>query len=152
MWALSSYFFYLYMVFIQHCFHLEQHCFHLDRQFSCSSNGSNWLSRILTQYSPVIQKSCSSWLSCTISVPKNTNDQENSQNNLARFWGVRRQSAVWYTNNKTSSDMYYVGWYNSKYWFIKLYWISVELLLWSMDKQYLRFLLLRYYKTPFNIK
>ena len=35
------------MVFFQHCFHLEQHCFHMDRQFSCSSNISNWLSRVL---------------------------------------------------------------------------------------------------------
>ena len=55
------------MVFIQHCFHLEQHCFHLDRQFSCSSNISNWLSRIPIQYSLFIQNSCSSWLSCTLS-------------------------------------------------------------------------------------
>ena len=56
------------MVFIQHCFHLEQHCFHLDRQFSCYPNISNWLSRFPTQSSLVIQNSCSSWLSCTLSV------------------------------------------------------------------------------------
>ena len=55
------------MVFIQHCIHLEHHCFNLDRQFSYSSNISNWLSRILTQYSIVIQNSCSSWISCTLS-------------------------------------------------------------------------------------
>ena len=55
------------MVFIQHYFHLEQHFFHLDRQFSCSSNISNWLSRIPTQYSVVIQNSCSSWLYCILS-------------------------------------------------------------------------------------
>ena len=67
LWALSSYFLYLYMVFIQHCFHPEQHCFRLDRQFSCSSNISNWLSWIPTQSSIVIQNSCSSWLSCTLS-------------------------------------------------------------------------------------
>ena len=68
LWALSSYFLYLYMVFIQHCFHLEQHCFHLDRQFSCSPNISNWLSWFVTQSSLVIQNSCSSWRSCTLSV------------------------------------------------------------------------------------
>ena len=56
------------MVFIQYCFHLEQHCFHIDRQFSCSPNISNWLSRIPTQPSLVIQNSCSSWLSCIISM------------------------------------------------------------------------------------
>ena len=59
------------MVFIQHCFHIEQHCFHLDRQLSCSSKISNWLSRIPTQYSLVIQNSCSSWLSCTLSLLSN---------------------------------------------------------------------------------
>ena len=79
LWALSSYFFYLYMVFIQHCFQLEQHCFHLDRQFSCYSNISNWLSRIPTQSSLVIQNSCSSWLSCTLSlllsIPSDWNEQ-----------------------------------------------------------------------------
>ena len=53
MWASSSYILYLYMFFIQHYFQLEQHCFHLDRQFSCSSNISNWLSRIPTQSSLV---------------------------------------------------------------------------------------------------
>ena len=42
-------------------------CFHIDRQFSCSPNISNWLSRITTQSSLVIQNSCSSWLSCTLS-------------------------------------------------------------------------------------
>ena len=68
LWALSSYLLYLYMVFIQHCFHLEQHCFHLDRQFSCSSKISNLLSRIPTQSSLEIQNSCSSWLSCTLSI------------------------------------------------------------------------------------
>ena len=67
LWNLSSYFLYLYMVSIQHCFHLEQHCFHIDRQFSCSPNISNWLSRVPTQSSLVIQNSCSSWLSCTLS-------------------------------------------------------------------------------------
>ena len=67
LWDLSPFFLYLYMVFIQHCFHLEQHCFHLDRQFSCSSNISKWLSRIPTQSSLVIQNSCSSWPSCTLS-------------------------------------------------------------------------------------
>ena len=67
LWSLSSHFLYLYMVFIQHCFHLEQHFFHLDRQFSCSSNISNWLSRIPTQSSLAIQNSCSSWLPCTLS-------------------------------------------------------------------------------------
>ena len=60
MWAISSYFLYLYMVFIQHCFHLEQHCFHLDRQFSFSPKTSNWLSWVPTQSSQVIQNSCSS--------------------------------------------------------------------------------------------
>ena len=48
------------MVFIQHCFHLEKHYFHLDRQFSCSPNISNWLSRVPTQSSLVIQNSFSS--------------------------------------------------------------------------------------------
>ena len=48
------------MVFFQHCFHLEQHCFHHDRQFSCSPNISNWLSRVPTQSSLVIQNYCSS--------------------------------------------------------------------------------------------
>ena len=66
LWDLTSKFIYLYMVFNQHCFHLEQYCFYLDRQFSCSSNISNWLSRVPTQYSQVIQNSCSSWLSCTL--------------------------------------------------------------------------------------
>ena len=60
LWYLSSYFIYLYVVFFQHCFHLEQHCFHLDRQFSCSPNISNWLSQVPTQSSIVIQNSCSS--------------------------------------------------------------------------------------------
>ena len=76
LWNLSSYFLYLYMVFIQMCFHLEQHCFHLDRQFSCSPNISNWLSRVPTQYSLVIHNFFSSWLSCTLSIrlwfPSNT--------------------------------------------------------------------------------
>ena len=67
LWAQSSYFLYLYMVFIQHCFQLEQHCFHLDIQFSCSSNISNWLSRIPTQSSLVIKNSFPSWVSCTLS-------------------------------------------------------------------------------------
>ena len=66
--ALSSYKIYLYMVFIQHFFHLEQNCFHLYRQFSCSSNISNWFSWIPTQSNPVIQNSCYSWLSCTLSM------------------------------------------------------------------------------------
>ena len=57
-WALSSYFLYLYIVFFQHCFHLEQHYFHIDRQFSCSPNISNWLSQIPTKSSLVIQNSC----------------------------------------------------------------------------------------------
>ena len=48
------------MVFFQNCFHLEQHCFHLDRQFSCSPNISNLLSRVPTKSSLVIQNSCSS--------------------------------------------------------------------------------------------
>ena len=47
LWAQGSYFLYLYMVFFRHFFHLEQHCFHLDRHFSCSSNTSNLLSRVL---------------------------------------------------------------------------------------------------------
>ena len=47
LWAHRSYFLYLYMVFFQHFFHLEQHCFHLDRQFSCSTNIPNLLSRFL---------------------------------------------------------------------------------------------------------
>ena len=67
LWSLSSYFLYLYMVFIQHCFQLEQHCFHIDRQFSCSSKISNWLSRIPTQSILVIQNSCYSELFCTLS-------------------------------------------------------------------------------------
>ena len=66
LWALSSYFLYLYMVFIQHCFHIEQHFVYIDRQFSCSPKLSNWLSRIPTQSSLVIQNYCSSWLSCTL--------------------------------------------------------------------------------------
>ena len=66
LWALSSYFLYLYMVFIQHCFRLEQHCFHLDRQFSCSSNIPILLIRVPTKSSIVIQNSCSSWLSYTL--------------------------------------------------------------------------------------
>ena len=57
------------MVFIQHCFHIEQHWFHLDRQFSCSPNISNWLSRVPTQSSLVIHNSCFSWLSRTLSDP-----------------------------------------------------------------------------------
>ena len=60
LWAKSSYFLYLCMVFFQHYFHLEQHCFHLDRQFSCSPNISNWLSQVPTQSSLVSQNSCSS--------------------------------------------------------------------------------------------
>ena len=83
------------MVLIQHCFLLEQHCFHielgfesislkclnnmknvyqdnnnvvLDGHFSCYSNISNLLIRIPTQSSLVIQNSCSSCLSCTLSL------------------------------------------------------------------------------------
>ena len=90
MWALSSYFLYLYMVFIQHCFQLEQHCFHLDRHLSCSSNISNWLSRIPIQYSLVIQNSCSSWLSCTLSIYNNSHkiigwDTNEIKNNVERI-------------------------------------------------------------------
>ena len=33
LWAHWSNFLYLYMVFLQHCFHLEQHCFHVLRTF-----------------------------------------------------------------------------------------------------------------------
>ena len=60
LWDSSSYILYLYMVFIQHCFQLDQDYFHLDRQFSCVSHVSNWLSRIPTHSSLVIQNSCSS--------------------------------------------------------------------------------------------
>ena len=62
------------MVFLQHCFHLEKNSFHLDRQFSCYSYISNWLSWIPTQSSLVIQKYFSSWLSCTLSLSMDVNN------------------------------------------------------------------------------
>ena len=56
------------MVFFQRCFHLEQHCFHLDREFSCSSNISNWSSRVLNSiYSSHIELLFLR-LACTLSV------------------------------------------------------------------------------------
>ena len=42
LWALCSYFLYLYMVFLQHCFHSEQDCFPFRTDsFQCSTNISN---------------------------------------------------------------------------------------------------------------
>ena len=53
LWAESSYFLYLYMVFCQHCFHLEQHWSPVLRTFQTDWVYSN------IQYSLVIQNSCS---------------------------------------------------------------------------------------------
>ena len=58
---------------------------------------------------------------------------------IARLWGLTRQSTGWYNSNKTSNAMQYVGWYNITYCFLKLYWISVELILngsWGNSKRY----------------
>ena len=70
-----------------------------------------------------------------MNVSKNKNVQEISYDKLARLWGVGIGSTGWYNNNNIYSDMKYIGQYNSKYWFKKLYWISVELLIWSMNIQ-----------------
>ena len=46
--SLSSYFIYLYMIFLQHSFYSEQHCFTSRKDsFQCSANISNLLSRVL---------------------------------------------------------------------------------------------------------
>ena len=47
LWALGSYFLYLYIIFLQLCFHSEQHCFSRIDSFQCFTNVSNWLSQFL---------------------------------------------------------------------------------------------------------
>ena len=58
------------MVFFQHFFHIEQHCFHLDRQFSCSSNILNWLSRVLNSIYSSHTELLFLRLACTLSKTK----------------------------------------------------------------------------------
>ena len=82
-----------------------------------------------------------------MNVNKNKNVHEKTYDKLERFWGVRIKNKGWDKNNKTSSDMNYIGWYNSTYWFMNLYWIEVGLIILSMDKQYPRDIFLRYYQT-----
>ena len=43
-----------------------------------------------------------------MNVPKNTNVQEHSYDNLVRLWGVRRKNPGRDNNNKKYSDMHYV--------------------------------------------
>ena len=75
MWALSSYFLYLYMFFLQPCFCSEQHCFHsrtdIFQCYFCVSNFDtsikNWLIRVLNSIWSIHTELLFDRLSCSLS-------------------------------------------------------------------------------------
>ena len=99
-WAHHSYFLYLYMVFFQHCFHLEQHCFHLDRQFSCSPNIPNWLNRVLNSNKSNNTELLFLRLACTLSplLHKFSVSVFKSYHNIFHSWCYIRFTYIIITN------------------------------------------------------